>query len=115
MQGGFRHGKEIAYRTDIDIPTIFLINLVENALQYGLVDDRENPIVLSLQVLSSGSVAIKVENQVSLLPLQGVLSCGSTHERLRKHILLLDPDSGTFNVQQNGLSYQVSASFSLVS
>lgn len=116
-----RHNKKIAYRIDIDIqvsqevhiPTMFLINLVENALQYGVVDEREKPIVLSLQVSSSGSVAIKVENQVSLLPLQGILSFGSTHERLRKQILLLDPETGTFNVQQDGLSYQVSASFSL--
>lgn len=117
-----RHDKEIAYCTDIDIqvsqvvhiPTMFLINLVENALQYGVVDEWGNPIVLTLQVSSSGVVAIKVENQVSLLPLKGILSFGSTHERLRKQILFLDPDSGTFNVQQDGLSYQVSASFSLL-
>lgn len=118
-----RHGMEIGYRVDLDvqvnqdvlIPTMLLINLVENALKYGRVDDWENPISLSLSISPEGTVSIKVENLVSGTPMYGIVSFGSTHERLRQQIYLMDADTGFFEVRQDGLSYQVRASFSLCS
>ncbi|AIM38985.1 hypothetical protein KO02_21525 [Sphingobacterium sp. ML3W] len=72
-------------------------------------------IYLSLSVFAAGTVSIKVENLVSATPLYGIVSFGSTHERLRQHIYLMDADTGFFEVRQDELSYQVKASFSLCS
>ncbi|WP_400261903.1 histidine kinase [Sphingobacterium sp. SG20118] len=118
-----RHGMKIAYRVNLDvqvkqdvlIPTMLLINLVENALKYGEVDDLENPISLSLSVSPAGTVSIKIENLVSATPLYGIVSFGSTHERLRKQIYHMDADTGFLEITQDELSYRVMVSFSLCS
>ena len=114
-----RYGHGIALQVTEDfaaheapmLPIMLLLNLTENALQYGVVNDELHPIRILVSVDSDAIVTISVENIIAKMPLAGIVRLGTGQDRLRQQIQLFDSVSGDVNIQQVGQLYQVRVKF----
>lgn len=101
-----RKGRKIHFVSTIDpavltsyIPSMLLINLLENSFKYGVVDDACRPVQLDIRHLTDGRLLISVSNAIYEGRAAIVKGEGTSLRRTREILLWLDPKC-SFEIQQ---------------
>lgn len=78
---------------DQRIPTMLLVNLLGNCFDYGIADDSNKPIQITILPLGDMRVCVKIVNHILLSPFKACGGTGTSLTRTADLLHLLDPDS----------------------
>lgn len=103
---------DVASVSSILVPPMLLINLVENAFQYGDLSRPDVPVVIKIQLKDESLVVIDVSNA---LYSRSKLSTGTgtSQVRIKDLLKLLDPDSSMMEIQISPKTYRVRIAFDM--
>lgn len=75
------------------MPTMLLVNLIENSFSYGVLADADKPIKLCVQSVGDDRVGIHISNYVKGGAKENVLGTGTSLSRTKSLLQHLDPHS----------------------
>lgn len=80
---------------DIRLPAMLLMNLLENAFQYGVIDDLQNPVGVDIAMASEDVCRIRVCNNVRERKLSGTLHGYGNLDKMRQSLQMLHPQKNS--------------------
>jgi len=86
------------------IPSLLLIHFVENALKHGIVNDKNNPVIIQLKTVDNG-LFFSVDNYFDRSA--HYADSGIGYKNIRQRLELLFPENYVLDVTENNNFYQI--------
>ncbi|NJI74963.1 histidine kinase [Sphingobacterium kitahiroshimense] len=103
---------DVAFVSSILVPPMLLINLVENAFQYGDLDNRDFPVCITVGLKDETIVMLEVINGLSQT-CRVSTGTGTSQQRTKDLLKLLDPESGVMEIEISAKIYRVRIAFDM--
>lgn len=92
--------KPVFLRMEVDhgvlnrlIPTMLLVNLLENCFSYGILFDPQKPIKLRIEPVDDNRICIQICNSIDAVKKKSVIGTGTSLSRTEELLRYLDPHS----------------------
>lgn len=103
---------DVAFVSSILVPPMLLINLVENAFQYGDLDNQDFAVCITVGLKDETIVMLEVINGLSQTRRVST-GTGTSQQRTKDLLKLLDPESGVMEIEISPSTYLVRILFNM--